>query len=80
MIQGDICNARLEDFSAALAGAGIALDKEPRADMPGVVLGKVGKEMQYLVTEGRMDPTSGKIAPGATRFSFTCMAAFGGPQ
>jgi len=48
--------------------------------MPGVVLGKVSKEMQYLVTEGRMDPMTGKVAPGATRYSFICMAAFGGPQ
>lgn len=80
MIQGDICNARLEDFSAALADAGIALDKDPDAAMPGVVLGKVAKEMRYLVTEGRMDPMTGKVAAGATRYSFICMAAFGGPQ
>jgi len=80
MIEGDICNKRLEDFSAALAGAGIALDKDPDAGMPGVVLGKVGKEMQYLVTEGRMDLRTGKMVTGATPYSFTCMAAFGGPQ
>lgn len=80
MIGGDICNKRLDDFTTALAGAGIALDKDPDAGIPGVVLGKVGKEMQYLVTEGRMDPMTGKVAPGATRYSFTCMAAFGGPQ
>jgi len=80
MIEGDICNERLEDFGAALAGAGIALDKDPNAGMPGVVLGRKGKELQYLVTEGRMDPTTGKVAPGATRYSFICTAAFGGPQ
>jgi len=45
MIEGDICNERLEDFSAALAGAGIALDKDPDAGMPGVVLGRKGKEL-----------------------------------
>jgi len=27
-----------------------------------------------------MDPMTGKVAPGATRYSFICMAAFGGPQ
>jgi len=80
MIEGDICNERLEDFSAALAGAGIPVDKDPDAGMPGVVLGRKGKELQYLVTEGRMDPMTGKVAPGATRYSFICMAAFGGPQ
>lgn len=80
MIEGDICNERLEDFSAALAGAGIALDKDPDSGMPGVVLGKVDKEMQYVVMEGRMDPKTGKVAPGATRYSFICTAAFGGPQ
>jgi len=47
MIEGDICNERLGDFSAALAGAGIPLDKDPDAGMPGVVLGRKGKEMQY---------------------------------
>ena len=80
MIQGDICNERLDDFTAALAGVGIALDKNPDARMPAAVLGKVGKEMQYLVTQGRMDPVTGKIVAGATPYSFTCMAAFGGPQ
>ncbi|MEW6023802.1 MAG: hypothetical protein AB1807_16850 [Pseudomonadota bacterium] len=80
MMQGDICNERLEDFSAALASAGIALGKDALDDTPGVVLSKVGKEMQYLVTEGRMDPVTGKVTPGATPYSFTCLAAFGGPQ
>ena len=80
MIQGDICNARLEDFTDTLATAGIVLDKDPDPRIPATVVGTVGKDGRYLVTEGRMDPRTGKVSPGATPYSFTCMAAFGGPQ
>ena len=63
-----------------VTAAGIALYKDPDVGRPEVVLGKLGKDMRYLVTEGRMDEMTGKVAPGATRYSFTCMAAYGGPQ
>lgn len=80
MVQGDICNTRLEDFTDALAAAGTALGTEGEAGRPEVVLGMRGANRSYQVTRGRMDPRSGKIQPGPTPYAFTCMAAEGGPQ
>ena len=80
MVQGDICNTRLEDFTDALAAAGTPLGTEAEASRPEVVLGMQSANRGYQVSRGRMDPRTGKFQPGATPYAFTCMAAEGGPQ
>ena len=80
MVEGDICNARLDDFTEALAAAGTTLGKDVEEGQPEMVLGMRGADRGYLVTRGRFDSRTGKMGPGTTPYSFSCMAAQGGPQ
>ncbi|QNA89484.1 hypothetical protein G4G28_15235 [Massilia sp. Dwa41.01b] len=80
VIQGEICNARLEEFTDALAAAGIRLGKDVKTRMPGVVLGRAGADGQYLITKGLIDVRNGKAIPTTTPYAFTCSLASGGPQ
>lgn len=80
VIQGEICNTRLDDFTDALASAGIRLGKDVETKMPGVVLGRKGKEGQYLLTRGLVDIQTGRAIPTTSPYAFTCTASGGGPQ
>jgi hypothetical protein len=77
VIQGEICNARLEDFTDALAAAGTRLRKDVETKMPGVVLGEVTEERQYLITEGMIDMETGQAVPISGRYAFACGASEG---
>jgi hypothetical protein len=77
MIQGEICNARLEDFTDALAAAGTRLRKDVETKMPGVVLGDVTENRQYLITEGMTDMLTGQAVPISGRYAFACGASEG---
>ena len=80
MIQGEICNASLDEFTDALAAAGIRLGKDVGAKMPGAVLAGTSGEGQYLVTRGMIDMRTGKTVPTSAPYAFTCMAKAGGAQ
>jgi len=84
MVEGDICNSRLEDFTDALAAAGTALGDASAMDadarMPEAVLAMRSASRGYQITRGRMDLKTSKVGPGATPYAFACMAAEGGPQ
>lgn len=79
-IQGEICNASLDEFTDALAAAGIRLGRDVGAKMPGTVLAGTSGEGQYLVTRGMIDIRTGKTVPTSAPYAFTCMAKAGGAQ
>jgi hypothetical protein len=81
VIQGEICNADLDEFTDALAAAGTRLDKDVAGKkMPGTVLGMADKERRYMVTRGMIDMRSGSVVPTSMAYAFTCTAAAGGAQ
>lgn len=79
-VQGEICNARLDDFIGALAGAGVRLEQASEARMPEMVLSMEGEERHYMVTRGMPDMRTGKVTPASTPYAFTCIAKVGGHQ
>lgn len=80
LIQGEICNGRLEEFTGALAAIGIKLGKDVDGKVPGIVLGKVGAGRQYFITKGMLDMRTGKAVPMAGPNAFICTAGTGGAQ
>lgn len=81
VIQGEICNTGLDEFTDALAAAGTRLGEDfAGKKMPGTVLGMAGKGRQYMVTRGMIDMRSGKVVPTSTPYAFTCTEVAGGPQ
>lgn len=81
VIQGEICNAGLDEFTDALAAAGTRLGTDMAGKkMPGTVLGMADKARQYMVTRGMIDMRSGSVVPTSTPYAFTCTAAAGGAQ
>ena len=79
-VQGEICNDRLDDFTATLAGAGVRLEKTSDQKMPEMVLSMQGEERHFMVTRGMPDLRTGKVMPGSTPYAFTCIAKVGGHQ
>lgn len=80
VIQGEICNSRLEEFTDALAALGSKLGKDVDGKLPGIVLGKVSAGRQYFITKGRFDMRTGKAVAMAGPYAFTCTAGTGGAQ
>ena len=78
--QGEICNARLEEFTGALAAIGILLDSKVQTRLPGVVLGRAGPQGQYLISKGLVDMRNGEKVPTTAPYAFTCTAVSGGAQ
>lgn len=75
MIQGEICSASLDDFTDALAAAGIRLGKDVAARMPGAVLGMAGEKQQYMITKGMIDMQTGNLVPTSSPYAFMCGVA-----
>jgi hypothetical protein len=81
VIQGEICNTGLDEFTDALAAAGTRLGQDfAGKKMPGTVLGMADKGRRYMVTDGMIDIRSGRAVPTSTPYAFTCSAVAGGPQ
>lgn len=80
MVQGDICNAQLSEFTDALAAVGTKVGKDAKVSFPGVVMSSLGDKRQYLITSGKIDMETGKTLPSSTKYSFQCGVASGNGQ
>jgi hypothetical protein len=80
MVQGEICNAQLSEFTDALATVGTKLGKDSKVSFPGIVLSSLGEKRQYLITTGKIDMETGKTLPSSTPYSFQCGLASGNGQ
>jgi len=80
MIQGEICNDSLGEFTEALAAAGTPLGKDVDTKMPGAVLAMASGQRRYMVTKGMIDMRTGKTIPTSAPYAFTCTAQAGGAQ
>ena len=80
MVQGQICNARLEEFTDALAAIGTTLNKDVKDKAPGVVMGKEEGRRAYFITDRLVDMKTGKPVPMDGKYAFICTVSEGGPQ
>ena len=80
VVQGEICNDSLDEFTDALGAVGIRLDPDVAPKMPGTVLGRTSGEDRYAITRGMLDMRTGKTVPASTPYAFMCTARLGGPQ
>jgi hypothetical protein len=80
LIQGEICNQRLDEFTNALGAIGIVVGKSTSAQAPDVVLSGAINKGQYMITKGMTDMATGKTIPTTSTYAFMCGAAVGGPQ
>ena len=72
IVEGEICNGRLEEFTTALAAVGITLDKEAPDNARGAVLSKETTTRKYQISKGKIEP--------ATAYTFGCSLTEGGAQ
>lgn len=81
MIQGEICNARLDDFTDTLAAAGTVLEKNTDEEHPEIVVAKKNAKWAYYITRGLVDLSTGKPVPvpKSAPYAFMCSAS-GGAQ
>jgi len=80
MVQGEICNAQLSEFTDALAAIGTKVGKDAKVSFPGVVMASLGEKRQYLITTGKIDMETGKTLPSSTPYSFQCGLTSGNGQ
>jgi hypothetical protein len=80
MVQGQICNARLEEFTDALAAIGTTLNKDVKGKAPGVVMGKEEGKRAYFITDRLIDMKTRKPVPMDGNYAFICTVSEGGPQ
>lgn len=80
VVQGEICNGSLDEFTGALAGVGISVGKFTDSKIPGVVLGRGDERSSYLVTDRLIDMKTGKTLPLSGKYAFTCFVNEGGAQ
>jgi hypothetical protein len=80
IVQGRICNARLEDFREALSKIGLRLDARERATPTDAVLAAKAKRLDYLVYEGVFSGEGPEVAAKAGTYSFLCARSEGGMQ
>lgn len=80
LIQGEICNRRLDEFTDALRAIGVVVGKSASAQAPNVVLSGAIDMGQYMITKGMIDMATGKPLPTTSAYAFMCGVAGGGPQ
>jgi len=80
VVQGEICNARLGDFTDALAGIGVKLGKEANRNLPGALLQMQESERTYMITDRPIDMRTGKPVPFKGKYAFNCTVRESGPQ
>lgn len=80
MVQGEICNERLSDFTDALSAIGVVLGKVTHEKLPEAVLSGALDKGQYVITKGMIDLRTGKVVPTSTEYAFMCSLAGSGPQ
>jgi len=80
VVQGEICNARLDEFTDALAAAGTRLGKQIARKAPGFVLGMEEGDRSYVIADRLVDMKTGKPVPMDGKYAFTCTVSEGGPQ
>jgi hypothetical protein len=80
LIQGEICNDRLGDFTDALTAIGIPVDKATPQQAPGAVLRSMSDKRQYVIRRGMIDMHTGKALATTSEYAFICSLSGSGPH
>lgn len=80
MVQGEVCNAKLDEFTGALAAIGTKLGKQMPKKTPGFVMGMEEGDRSYVISDRMTDLATGEPVPMAGKYAFICTVRESGPQ